>query len=224
MFADRLQRFSDCLPSGVQLLAVSKGHPVSAIRSLAEIGQIDFGESRLQEALPKLQSIKEMRSLRWHFIGRLQSNKVRSVVRAFDFIHSVDSLALAERISRISIEENRFPQVMLQVKFREDPTKGGFEPKQLIEIWPKLIQLPDLKVVGLMTMAPICLDLAERTNLFRDCRVLADDLNLPECSMGMSKDWQQALKAGATWLRLGSFLFGDRPNHFNSHTDITKSE
>ncbi len=223
MLSARLQHICECLPSGVQLLAVSKGHPVSSIRLLADIGQIDFGESRLQEALPKLRALEEIRTLRWHFIGRLQTNKVRNVVRSFDFIHSVDSLVLAERISRISREEKRSPKIMLQVKFREDPTKGGFAPDQLIEAWPNLNQLPHLRIIGLMTMPPISLDLDERKNLFRECRVLANQLKLPHCSMGMSSDWREALEAGSTWLRLGSSLFGDRSNHVNTHTDITKS-
>ncbi len=224
MCSTRLLEILQCLPSGVHLLAVSKGHPVSSISSLADIGQCDFGESRLQEALPKLHALKDQKSLRWHFIGRLQSNKVRSVVRSFEYIHSVDSLSLAERISRVSIEEERSPKVMLQVKFREDPTKGGFHPEQLLEAWPKIIQLPYLKPVGLMTMAPISLDLDERKMLFKECRILANQLNLRHCSMGMSSDWKEALQSGSTWLRLGATLFGDRSNHVNIHRDITKSD
>ncbi len=223
MLLERFQEISACLPSNVKLLAVSKGHPVESICSLADIGQADFGESRLQEALPKLKVFEETQSIRWHFIGRLQSNKVRSVVRSFDFIHSVDSLALAERISRISLEEQRCPQIMLQVKFCEDPTKGGFAPDKLIEDWSRLLLLDHIRIVGLMTMAPIRLELNERKALFSDCRGLANQFNLPECSMGMSNDWQQALQAGATWLRLGSSLFGKRSNHVNSPTDIPKS-
>ena len=223
MLVARFRHISASLPSGVQLLAVSKGHSISSIRSLADIGHIDFGESRLQEALPKLQALQGMKGLRWHFIGRLQSNKVRSVVRHFEFIHSVDSVALAERISKIAFEEKRSPKTMLQVKFREDPTKGGFVPEELIDAWPKLSQLSDLRIIGLMTMAPINLDLNDRKELFRECRALADQLHLPDCSMGMSNDWEQALHSGTTWLRLGSSLFGARPNNVNSPTDITKN-
>ena len=223
MLSARLREISQCLPSGVQLLAVSKGHSVSSIRALTSLGHCDFGESRLQEALPKLSALKDVKGLRWHFIGRLQANKVRNVVRCFEYIHSVDSLALAERISRIAGEEGRSPKTMLQVKFREDPTKGGFAPDELIKDWSKLKQLNHLRLVGLMTMSPICLDLEERINLFKDCRGLADQLNLPDCSMGMSSDWKEALQAGATWLRLGSALFGHRLKHVNSSSDITKN-
>jgi len=223
MLSARLRQISNCLPAGVQLLAVSKGHSVSSISALADLGHCDFGESRIQEALLKMDVLKTRKSLHWHFIGRLQSNKVRNVVRAFDFIHSVDSLPLAERISRICGEEKRFPKVMIQVKFREDPTKGGYLPEQLLEEWARLNELPCLKLVGLMTMAPFSLGLNEKRTLFKECRVLADSLNLPDCSMGMSSDWEQALQSGATWLRLGSALFGDRPKYFNTNTDITKS-
>ena len=224
MLSARLSRICNCLPSDVKLLAVSKGHPASSIRSLADVGQYDFGESRLQEALPKINALKDLKNLRWHFIGHLQRNKVRSVVQSFDFIHSVDSSSLADRLSRISGEEKRYLKVMFQVKFHKDPTKGGFAPEELMEDWPKLIQLPHIKIVGLMTMAPISLDLDSRRNLFSNCRLLANKLNLPDCSMGMSSDWKEALQSGATWLRMGSALFGDRPNHDNSHTDITKSD
>lgn len=201
------------------MLAVSKGHPAALIRQLAELGQQDFGESRLQEALPKLEALADLKVLRWHFIGRLQANKVRAVVRSFAVIHSVDSQPLAERISRIAAEENCCPEVLLQVKLRDDPTKGGFSLEQLKQAWPELVQLPHLKIIGLMTMAPLALDLEQRQELFRDCRDLADQLDLSDCSMGMSGDWPVAIKAGATWLRLGSILFGARISATRSSVD-----
>ncbi|MFL0730820.1 MAG: YggS family pyridoxal phosphate-dependent enzyme [Prochlorococcus sp.] len=209
----------DSLPVGVHLLAVSKGHPAALIRQLAELGQQDFGESRLQEALPKLEALADLKVLRWHFIGRLQANKVRAVVRSFAVIHSVDSQPLAERISRIAAEENCCPEVLLQVTLRDDPTKGGFSLEQLKQAWPELVQLPHLKIIGLMTMAPLALDLEQRQELFRDCRDLADQLDLSDCSMGMSGDWPVAIKAGATWLRLGSILFGARISATRSSVD-----
>ena len=201
---------ADC-PVAVHLLAVSKGHPAMAVRELAALGQVDFGESRLQEALPKQQDLADLSGLRWHFIGRLQANKVRAVVRAFPVIHSIDSQALAERTSRIALEENKSPEVFFQVKLRDDPAKGGWEPDGLREVWTELQSLPGLKPIGLMTMAPLGLGPEERQSLFHECRTLADELALTECSMGMSGDWKQAAKAGATWVRVGSGLFGPRP-------------
>ena len=207
---DRWSQLRDELPASARLLAVSKGHPAVSIRVLAQQGQRAFGESRLQDALPKQKELADL-NLQWHFIGRLQSNKVRAVVRAFPVIHSVDSLALAERVSRIAAEEGVVPSVLLQVKLRPDPSKGGFDPDQLRTVWPQLSGLPSIQLVGLMTMAPLDCPVNDRQALFRECRELADQLALPECSMGMSGDWRDAAAAGSTWLRLGSALFGARP-------------
>ena len=208
MLAHRLKSLASELPKCVHLLAVSKGQSVTSIRALAVLGQRDFGESRLQEALPKIKELEEFRDLRWHFIGRLQSNKIRAVVRTFSVIHSLDSEALAIRLSRIAGEEKQLPEVMVQVKLRDDPTKGGFDPVDLVEVWPRLIQLSNLKLIGLMTMAPMQISIYERKELFRECRKLADQLGLKHCSMGMTSDWKEAVEVGATWIRLGSALFG----------------
>ena len=207
---NRWQQLQQRLPPGVNLLAVSKMQPASAVRELAACGQLDFGESRVQEALPKQEALSDLKDLRWHFIGRLQSNKVRPVVKAFDVIHSVDSLALAERVSRIAVEEGRQPEVLLQVKLRPDPSKGGLSADELGAIWSDLQALPGLRISGLMTMAPLEMAADQRKALFSDCRALADRLALAECSMGMSKDWKEAAEAGSTWLRIGSALFGPR--------------
>ncbi|AAP99437.1 MULTISPECIES: YggS family pyridoxal phosphate-dependent enzyme [Prochlorococcus] len=202
--------FLNSLPNGVKLVAVSKGQSTSQIRSLASQGQVDFGESRLQEALPKLNSLKDLKTVRWHFIGSLQANKVRQVVKAFDVIHSIDSLKLAKRISRISAEECKKPRVMAQVKFRNDPSKFGFTPDGLLEVWNEFIALPNIDVIGLMTISPKELDLNQRKILFRECRVFSEKLGLKDCSMGMSQDWKEAVEEGATWIRVGSLLFGGR--------------
>ena len=207
---ERWRELNSALPTTSRLLAVSKGHPAKVIRRIAVLGQRAFGESRLQEALPKQQELIDL-PLQWHFIGRLQSNKVRGVVRAFSVIHSVDSWTLADRLSRICQEEARDPEVYLQVKFREDPTKGGWNPTELVDHWSRLIALPGLRIRGLMTMAPQGLSMPERRDLFQSCSELADQLALPERSMGMSGDWTEAAAAGSTWLRLGSALFGPRP-------------
>ena len=204
------QEIKSLLPSAVNLLAVSKGHSDSAIRELANYGQFDFGESRLQEALPKINSLSDINGIRWHFVGRLQANKVRGVVKLFDYIHSVDSLSLGKRISRISGEENRCPKVMIQVKFYEDPLKGGFSPDELMAEWSKLLDLPYMDIVGLMAIPPLNFDLGARKKLFKDCRDFANKLELRDCSMGMSADWKEAIEAGSTWIRVGSLLFGHR--------------
>ena len=206
----RLAAIQAQLPPGCRLLAVSKGQPTAAIRALAAAGQRSFAESRLQEAATKQQELADLPDLDWHFIGRLQANKVRPVLRTFTTIHSVDSLALAERLARIAAEEQRAPQVLLQVKLRPDPSKGGFEPQELLRDWPQLQQLAPLQITGLMTIAPLVLELQERRSLFQDCAALAGELGLHELSMGMSGDWREAAASGSTWVRIGSALFGER--------------
>ena len=200
----------DSLPLGVNLLAVSKGHHHESIRKLSGYGQLDFGESRLQEAIPKKNDLNDLNQLRWHFVGKLQKNKVRGVIKEFDFIHSVDSLSLLERISRISQEEKKNPNIFLQVKFKEDPNKGGFLKQDLINNWSNIISFNNINLIGLMTIPPIAFDSYQRKELFCECRNFANHLGLKDCSMGMSNDWQEAIQGGATWIRLGSLLFGKR--------------
>ena len=206
----QLDQIKKILPLNTNLLAVSKGHTANSIKILCEKGQVDFGESRLQEALPKINILNKYKTIRWHFIGRLQSNKVRGVVKAFDCIHSVDSLALAERISRIAGEENQEPKILFQIKFYQDPSKGGFTVEDFRRDWPVLIKLPNVELIGLMAISPIQLDLAQRKILFRHCRDLANEFSLKHCSMGMSDDWKEAVACGSTWIRIGSLLFGER--------------
>ncbi len=205
-----LKELRNSLPSRVKVLAVSKRQDIRAIRLLASSGQIDFGESKVQEALTKLDSLKDLTGIRWHFIGSLQANKVRQVVLNFEVIHSVDSLKLAKRISRIAGEECKKPTVMVQVKFRNDPNKGGFNSEELLNSWNEIVELPNIDLVGLMTMAPLSFDLTQRKELFKECRLFADKLRLEDCSMGMSADWKEAVESGATWIRLGTSLFGSR--------------
>jgi len=208
--ANEFKKIKHSLPLGVNLLAVSKGQEPDSIRKLYGYGQLDFGESRLQEAIPKKNHLNDLNQLRWHFVGKLQKNKVRGVIKEFEFIHSVDSLSLIERISRIAHEEKKIPNIFLQVKFRDDPQKGGFLKQELLKCWPKIVSLKNIHLIGLMTIPPIFLNLDQRKDLFCECRNLANHLELKDCSMGMSNDWEEALEVGATWIRLGSLLFGKR--------------
>jgi pyridoxal phosphate enzyme (YggS family) len=208
---ERLAGLRSGLPPGCRLLAVSKGQPAARIREAVAAGQRSFGESRLQEAAAKQAELADLEPLDWHFIGRLQANKVRGVVRHFGTIHSLDSLELARRLARIAAEEQRAPAVLFQVKFRPDPAKTGFEPAELRRHWLELSGLAPLRPVGLMTLAPLGLTPAERSDLFGDCAALATELGLTERSMGMSGDWPEAAAAGSTWVRIGSALFGARP-------------
>lgn len=205
--ADRLAWYLQRLPARCQLLAVSKGQPAERIREAALLGQRSFGESRLQEALIKQEALVDLPPLDWHFIGRLQANKARAILRHFGTIHSLDSLPLAERLDRIAREEQRRPRVFLQVKLRPDPAKTGFSAAELRAAWPSLQALNGLDLVGLMTIAPLGLTADQRSALFEDCKELARELGLEALSMGMSGDWPEAVKAGSTWVRLGSSLF-----------------
>ena len=200
------------IPSNVNILAVSKGFKSQEIKTIQNLGQNDFGESKFQEAFEKQLILKEFKEIKWHFIGRIQSNKIRKIVQNFKYIHSVDSFEKLQKISNISYEEKKNPLIMLQVKLSEDPTKGGFNPDLLKLKWKEIKELKNITLTGLMTINPKGLSSRENSELFKKCRSLADSLLLPDCSMGMSGDWEEAINSGSTWLRLGSLIFGDRSN------------
>ncbi len=198
------------IPSNVNILAVSKGFKSQEIKTIHNLGQNDFGESKYQEAFEKQLILKDLKQIKWHFIGRIQSNKIRKIVQNFKYIHSVDSFEKLQKISRISYEEKKNPFIMLQVKLSDDPSKGGFEPDLLISKWSEIQELKNISLKGLMTINPRGLSSNENSELFKKCRSIADSLQLSDCSMGMSGDWEEAIDSGSTWLRLGSLIFGDR--------------
>ena len=198
------------IPSNVNILAVSKGFKSQEIKTILNIGQNDFGESKFQEAFEKQLILKDFKQIKWHFIGRIQSNKIRKIVQNFQYIHSVDSFEKLQKISSISYEEKKNPFIMLQVKLSDDPSKGGFRPELLISKWREIQELKNITLKGLMTINPRGLSSKENSELFKKCRSLADSLQLPDCSMGMSGDWEEAIDAGSTWLRLGALIFGAR--------------
>ena len=198
------------LPLNVNLLAVSKGFSSKEIKIINNLGQNDFGESRFQEAMEKKLLLDDLKNIKWHFIGRVQTNKIRKIVQNFEYIHSVDSYEKLLKISNISFEEKRNPMVMLQIKLSDDPNKGGFSPEGLLEKWDQIKGFKNIKINGLMTINPKGLSSNENIKLFKKCRHLADSLKLQDCSMGMSGDWKEAVEAGSTWLRLGSIIFGNR--------------
>ncbi|MCX5949444.1 MAG: YggS family pyridoxal phosphate-dependent enzyme [Cyanobacteria bacterium] len=209
--AARLAELAGQLPPSTRLLAVSKGQDAATIREAVALGQRSFGESRLQEAQAKQEQLADLGPLDWHFIGRLQANKARAVLRHFGSIHSVDSLELAQRLQRIAAEEGLAPAVLFQVKLRPDPAKTGFDAEEFRQAWPLLRDLAPLRSVGLMTIAPRDLTEEERRRLFQECADLAAEHGLEQLSMGMSGDWPEAVAAGSTWVRLGTTLFGIRP-------------
>lgn len=197
------------LPKGVNLLAVSKGFQSTDIEYIQSLGQNDFGESKVQEAM--LKPIFQCdNNLNWHFIGRIQTNKIRKIVENFDFIHSVDSYKKLLKISQVAIELKKIPKVFIQIKLADDPEKAGLLYSELIANWNNIRQVKGILIIGLMTINPNGLNAEQNFKLFNKCRLIANELDLPHCSMGMSNDWKEAIKAGATWIRLGSLIFGKR--------------
>jgi len=203
-------------PSTVRLVAVSKTHPASAVAAAAAAGQHVFGESRVQEAREKIPACPP--GLDWHFIGHLQKNKVRQALPLFTFFHSIDSTPLALAVDRIAGETGQTVAGLLEVNISGEETKYGFTPAQLRTEFPALAQLPHLRIRGLMTMAPYSDNPEDARPVFRALRELRDELqtahacSLPELSMGMSGDFAPAIAEGATLVRIGSSIFGERPH------------
>jgi PLP dependent protein len=195
----------------IKLVAVSKTHPLEAVKEAIEAGAAVFGENKVQEAEEKIGEIGREKA-EWHLIGHLQSNKARKAVELFDVIHSLDSVELAERLERICLEENRQSlSVFVQIDLAKETTKNGIEEKDL----PKLVEFlrgaKHLKFDGLMIVPPFFDDLEKVRPFFRRLRELRDEI-VPngELSMGMSHDFEIAIEEGATIIRVGTAIFGER--------------
>jgi pyridoxal phosphate enzyme (YggS family) len=201
-------------PKGVKLLAVSKTVGVEEIAAAYACGQRAFGENRVPDLERKKSALHA--DCEWHFIGHLQKNKVRPVVKSADWIHSVDSLELLERIERIAAEEGRCPAVLLEVNISGEESKFGLEPSEVRELVAASMRCEHLRCCGLMTMAPFGAGEAELHRIFGGLRELRDGLaaelgaKLPELSMGMSGDFQVAIREGSTVVRIGTAIFGNR--------------
>jgi len=198
----------------VTLLAVSKAQPANKVRAVAEMGVRDFGESYVQEALDKIEALSDL-SLTWHFIGRLQANKTRLVAASFDWVHGVDRLKIAERLS----EQRPFHapplNVCLQVNIAGEASKGGVEPAELPALAAAVAALPRLKLRGLMCIPPDEEDPSRQRAWFASMRRTLESLNaagakLDTLSMGMSGDFESAILEGATIVRVGTAVFGPR--------------
>jgi hypothetical protein len=198
----------------IQLVAITKTHDADRVRKAVEAGQILFGESRVQEARAKIPELPS--NLRWHFVGHLQKNKIRHALPLFEMIHSVDSLALAEDINRIAEEEGLHPRVLLEVNVAGEGSKFGFLPEKLRNEMEALLALPRLSIEGLMTIPPIAEEAEASRKYFVDLRELRDalekdfDLKLQQLSMGMTNDFAIAVEEGATLVRVGTAIFGER--------------
>jgi pyridoxal phosphate enzyme (YggS family) len=205
----------------IRLIAVSKGQPADAIRAAFSAGLREFGENYLEDAEPKIHILDP--SITWHMIGHLQSRKAKAAVDLFPLIHSIDSLALARRLSRFAVEAGKTIGILLECNLSGEASKFGFPAAEsaawegLIREWGQILPLPGLAVSGLMTMAPYSEDPETSRPVFRRLRDLLNRArrDLPqaawrELSMGMSDDFEQAIEEGATMIRVGRALFGPR--------------
>ena len=198
-------------PESVGLLAVSKTKPAAAVREAHACGQRDFGENYLQEALNKQAELSDL-SLTWHFIGPIQSNKTRPIAEHFAWVHSVDRLKIAQRLSEQRPAQLPPLNICLQVNVSGEASKSGCAPEELPALALAVSQLPNLRLRGLMTIPEPTSDVAQQHAACARLRQLRDDLNLEldVLSMGMSDDLEAAIAEGATWVRIGTALFGAR--------------
>ena len=214
------------IPEGVTLVCVSKFHPTEAIMEAYACGERDFGESRVQELLPKYEALPK--DIRWHFIGHLQTNKVKQIIPFVHMIHSVDSVRLLETINREAEKIGRHVKVLLEVHVAKEETKSGFTPEELLTFNIQHSTFNYVEICGLMGMATNTDDQAEWRRCFREIHSLASQLsytssasdrsskgeirtlNTKQISMGMSDDYLVAIEEGSTMVRIGSTIFGSR--------------
>jgi pyridoxal phosphate enzyme (YggS family) len=201
-------------PDDVELVAVSKTHPAEKVQAAVEAGQLLFGESRVQEARVKIPLLPSR--LRWHFIGHLQKNKIRHALPLFELFHGIDSLALVEDMQRIADEEGMRPRILLEVNVAGEASKHGFSPEAFRRDLEPALSLGRLSIEGLMTIPPLAPDAEGSRRYFVALRELRDqveaefNLKLPQLSMGMSGDFPIAIEEGATLVRVGTAIFGER--------------
>jgi pyridoxal phosphate enzyme (YggS family) len=198
----------------IELVAISKTHEAEKVRGAFDAGQQLFGESKVQEARAKIPLLPS--AARWHFVGRLQKNKVRHALPLFELFHSVDSLELAQQMNRIADEEGSRPRVLLEVNVAGEGSKIGFAPDALLAQMQTLLELPRLTIEGLMTLPPLAPEAEASRQYFVALRELRDgftsefQMALPHLSMGMTGDFVVAIEEGATLVRVGTAIFGKR--------------
>lgn len=205
-------------PAEVTLVAVSKTHPEAAVRAAFAAGVRDFGENRVQEAEPKIAATADLAAagLRWHLVGHLQSNKARKAAALFGVVQSVDSLELAERLARVGVERERPVRALVQVDLAGEETKFGLPEENLLPLLEALRGREGLRIEGLMVLPPFFDDPEKARPYFRRLRLLRDraqaagTLEGAELSMGMSHDLEAAVEEGATIVRVGTAIFGER--------------
>src|SRR5215213_8726641 len=205
-------------PQDVTLIAISKTNPSSAVQKLIDLGATDIGENRVQEAESKIAEVGRERA-RWHLVGHLQANKARRAVDLFDVIHSLDSIDIARRLDRLCQEKQRESlSVIIQVDLGHEDTKSGIEESALGQLAETIGSLPRLQLIGLMTLPPFFENAEDSRPFFQRLRELRDELagrgvfgdRIGELSMGMTHDFAVAIEEGATMVRIGTAIFGER--------------
>jgi len=205
MISKNIQRIKNQIKTEVLLLAVIKGRSPEEIKMAVQNGISAIGENRVQEMLEKLPDLPK--DLRIDFIGHLQTNKVKDVVKNCFLIHSVDSLRLAQEIDRQAKKIGKVQEILLEINIANEPTKFGFKKEELVEVLPKLLAFTNIRVKGLMTMAPS--PYFKELREFKNSLEKQFDISLPHLSMGMSNDYKIAVEEGATIIRLGKVIFED---------------
>lgn len=203
----------------VTLIAVSKTKPVSMIREIMEAGVVDFGENKVQELCDKVEEIKE--PLRWHLIGHLQTNKVKYIIDKTCLIHSVDSLKLAQAISKEALKKSVVVPILIEVNIADEESKFGVKQEEALDLIKEIAVLPNVAIKGLMTIAPFVEEPEENRAHFKKMKQLLvdikskniDNVHMEILSMGMTGDYEVAIEEGATLVRVGTGIFGER-NYF----------
>jgi pyridoxal phosphate enzyme (YggS family) len=205
-------------PEEITLLAITKTFPVETVRQAIAAGQRRFGENRVQEAEAKIRAIVGDSAIEWHLVGHLQTNKARRAAELFDVVHSLDSVKLARKLSEEGVARGKPLSTFLEIKLSEEQTKSGVSCEEVREIISQAQALPGIVINGLMTIPPYFEDPGQTEPFFRRLRHLRDELEreVPGClgqkhlSMGMSHDYKAAIREGATILRIGTAIFGER--------------
>jgi PLP dependent protein len=216
---NRLSTFKESLPAGCELIAVSKTHPLEAIREAYDAGQRKFGENKAQELVPKFEALPK--DIEWHMIGHLQSNKVKYIAPFIHLIHSVDSFKLLEEIDKQGKKNNRIIECLLQVYIANEETKFGFSEDEINDLLARnaFDKLQNIRVLGLMGMATLSDDKQQISREFHRLKIffeklkdqkLPSNVQMKELSMGMSSDYKEAIEQGSTLIRVGTAIFGNR--------------
>ena len=202
-----IQKEIQQINSNTKIIAVSKTFSLEKIKPIIDSNHIHFGENKVQEALEKWSKIKENKNINLHLIGKLQTNKVKYCLPLFDYIHSLDSIKLADKIANEQVKKNFKPKIFLQINIGDEQQKSGVDFKDTENFYIKIKNDFDLNIIGLMCIPP---NVSNTTPFFQKMNQISKILNLNELSMGMSNDYLDAAKNSATFVRIGSKIFGER--------------